>query len=194
MVNFTQYNYEEIAKKLEYILPHSLHVFCVAYQVVSELPPGMLSQQEERDLLMAALLHDIGKSQWPDSWHVDPKYKLGIHALTVMQAHPLTGANMAYESGVPKSVADIIRQHHERPGGKGYPLKEEPSLQALILAACDVYCACMEDRPYRKQPLTEQEAIGEVSKFAPSVVVEILSEKKEGVLNGTSGMVRQAVC
>ena len=72
MVNFTQYNYEEIAKKLEYILPHSLHVFCVAYQVVSELPPGMLSQQEERDLLLAALLHDIGKSLWPDGWHVEP--------------------------------------------------------------------------------------------------------------------------
>jgi len=183
MVNFTQYNYEEIAKKLEYILPHSLHVFCVAYQVVSELPPGMLSQQEERDLLMASLLHDIGKSQWPVSWHVEPKHKLGTNALTVMQAHPLTGANMAYEAGVPESIADIVRQHHERPGGRGYPYGVEPSLPAQILAACDVYCACTEERPYRKRPLTEQEAINEI--VSPPEVVKILVEEKREKQKGT---------
>ncbi len=174
-----RYNYEEIAKKLEYILPHSLHVFCVAYQVVSELPPGMLSQQEERDLLMASLLHDIGKSQWPVSWHVEPKHKLGTNALTVMQAHPLTGTNMAYEAGVPESVVNIIRQHHERPGGKGYPYKVEPSLPALVLAACDVYAAATENRAYRDRPLTHREALMEVAKFAPSEVVEILARRKQ---------------
>ncbi len=179
MVNFTQYNYEEIAKKLEYILPHSLHVFCVAYQVVSELPPGMLSQQEERDLLMAALLHDIGKSLWPDNWHVDPKYKLGTHTITVMQAHPLVGANMAYEAGVPESVVNIIRQHHERPGGKGYPYKVEPSLPALVLAACDVYAAATENRAYRKRPLSHQEALLEVAKFAPLEVIDILTRRDQ---------------
>jgi len=83
----------------------------------------MLSRQEERDLLMAALLHDIGKSQWPVSWHVEPKHKLGTNALTVIQAHPLVGANMAYEAGVPESVVNIIRQHHERPGGRGIHIK-----------------------------------------------------------------------
>ena len=62
-----RYNYEEMAMQLEFILPHSLHAFFTAYHVVSELPAGMLSRQEERDLLLAALLHDIGKSLWPDN-------------------------------------------------------------------------------------------------------------------------------
>jgi putative nucleotidyltransferase with HDIG domain len=172
-----RYNYEEMAMQLEFILPHSLHAFFTAYHVVSELPAGMLSRQEERDLLLAALLHDIGKSLWPDNWHVDPKYKLGTNALTVMQAHPLAGANMAYEAGIPESVVDIIRQHHERPGGKGYPLKVEPSLPALMLAACDVYAAATENRKYRKRPLTHEEALKEVAKFAPPEVVKILARR-----------------
>ena len=174
-----RYNYEEIAKRLETVLSHSLYVFCMVYQVVSELPPGMLSRQEERDLLMAALLHDIGKSQWPDNWHTDPKYKLGLHALTVMRMHPLLGANIVeQETKIPESVLDIIRQHHERPGGRGYPYGVEPSLPAQILAACDVYCACTEERPYRKRPLTEQEAINEI--VSPPEVVKILvGEKRE---------------
>jgi hypothetical protein len=61
---------------------------------------------------------------------------------------------MAYESGVPKSVADIIRQHHERPGGKGYPYKVEPSLPALVLAACDVYAAATEIRKSKLADIT----------------------------------------
>lgn len=171
------YDHEGIAKSVESLMPHTVNVFLTTYYVLSELPSDMLSRQEERDLLLAALLHDIGKSLWPDDWHVESKPKLETNVFSKMQSHPLTGANMAYEAGLPESVASLIRQHHERPGGDGYPLGVEPSLPAIVLAACDVYCACIEKRPYRKQPLTRQETILQVAKFAPPEVVEALTGK-----------------
>jgi putative nucleotidyltransferase with HDIG domain len=171
------YNYKSIAKRVESILPHAINVFLTTYYVLSELPEGMLSRQEERDTLVAALLHDMGKANWPENWYVDPKQKLERHTFTIMQKHPLIGASAARDAGLPESIAKTIQQHHEKPGGKGYPLKLEPSLPALILAACDVYAAATEDREYRKKPLSHQEAINVVAKFAPPEVVDILSKR-----------------
>ncbi|MGI6405516.1 MAG: HD-GYP domain-containing protein [Syntrophaceticus sp.] len=171
-------NYPDIAENLKnkQVLPHSINVFLVVYQVLSSATNIRLSRQEERDLLVAALLHDIGKSSWPEYWFVQPGYLLGKEAITMMRMHSLQGANLIKEAGLPEKVADIALQHHERPGGTGYPLREEPSYPALLLAACDVFCACTEDRPYRKHPLTQQDAIREVAKYAPVEVVKALIE------------------
>lgn len=127
---------EEIAKQLESILSHSLHVFLMAYKVVSELPTSMLSRQEERDLLVAALLHDIGKSTWPEHWFVTPDYLLEMETEILIKMHPFQGASLLKEAGLPEEIISIVRQHHERSGGVGYPLREEPSYPALLLAAC----------------------------------------------------------
>jgi putative nucleotidyltransferase with HDIG domain len=131
-------DYQGIAENLknEQVLPHSINVFLVVYRVLSNATNIRLSRQEERDLLVAALLHDIGKSTWPEHWFVTPDYLLEMETEILMKMHPLQGASLLKEAGLPEEIISIVRQHHERPGGVGYPLREEPSYPALLLAAC----------------------------------------------------------
>ncbi|MGB9792589.1 MAG: HD-GYP domain-containing protein [Thermacetogeniaceae bacterium] len=169
--------YEKIAGPLRnpHVLGHSLHVFFTAYSLLAALPEGVLTRQQERDLLAAALLHDIGKAVWPQDWHEKPLYQLGATALTVMRAHPIQGANTLLEAGIPPEVARLVKQHHERPGGKGYPLGVDPPFDSVLLAACDVFCACLEKRPYKQKECTLEEALRAVAKFAPGQVVKALA-------------------
>lgn len=172
-------DYQKIAKDLAVgpVLAHSLHVFLTVYQVLAALPEGTLSRRQERDLLAAALLHDIGKAMWPRDWHEKPLYLLGPGTAAVMRAHPLQGANALLEAGIPEEIARLVREHHERPGGKGYLLGVEPSFPSLVLAACDVFAACLEKRAYRPGggPCGLEEALRAAAKFAPGAVVKALA-------------------
>lgn len=170
---------QKIAKDLmvKPVLEHSLHVFLTMRNLLSALPEGTLSRQQERDLLAAALLHDIGKAMWPQDWHEKPLYLLGPGVATVMRAHPLQGANALRGAGIPEEIACLVREHHERPGGKGYPLGVEPSFASLVLAACDVFAACLEKRAYRPGggSCGVEETLRTVAKFAPGAVVKALA-------------------
>jgi putative nucleotidyltransferase with HDIG domain len=177
------------------VLSHSVNVFLLTNSVLKNIQ-GRFASEEERSLLAAALFHDIGKSYWPDRWHTEPKHKLSQTDFTVMQMHPIQGVNILKERKIMDPlVFDIIEQHHERPEGKGYPhqLKNIHPL-ALVLAACDVYAACTEFRPYRKRSLTANEAIQEVGKFAPECVLKALIQSQEKVLLAENQGVLPQIC
>jgi len=69
-----------------------------------------------------------------------------------MQEHPLIGVKIVEQVGLAPEVVEIIRQHHERPDGKGYPdgiTAERIVLGAKILGVADAFDAMTSDRPYR---------------------------------------------
>ena len=76
-----------------------------------------------------------------------------------MQQHPVIGADIVEKVGLSDAVLEMIRSHHERCDGKGYPdgrLAGELRLSTRILAAADAYDAMTSDRPYRSSMSLEQ--------------------------------------
>jgi diguanylate cyclase (GGDEF)-like protein/putative nucleotidyltransferase with HDIG domain len=111
-----------------------------------------LSDEESDALRAAALLHDIGKLAVPD--HIINKPgRLTPEEFDKMKIHPIVGADIIERVSFPYPVAPIVRAHHEKWNGKGYPdgLKgEEIPIGARILSAVDCLDALASDRQYRK--------------------------------------------
>jgi putative nucleotidyltransferase with HDIG domain len=132
---------------------------------------------EELDILnFAGHLHDIGKIGIRDDILLKPG-RLTSEEFEKIKAHPVIGANILAQLGMWEKERQIIRCHHERFDGTGYPdgLKQEqiPSL-ARILSVADVYDAMASDRAYRKR--MDEELIlkiideGAGTQFDPKVV------------------------
>ncbi len=135
-----------------------------------------LSEEQIDGLRAAALLHDIGKLAIPD--HIINKPgRLTPEEFEKMKIHPIVGAEILEKVAFPYPVAPIVRCHHEKWNGSGYPdgLKgEEIPLAARILAAVDCLDSLAADRQYRKA-LPLDEAMRRVSSesgvsFDPQVV------------------------
>ncbi len=138
-----------------------------------------LSENEIEALRAAALLHDIGKLAVPE--HIINKPgKLTPEEFEKMKIHPIVGAEILERVAFPYPVASIVRSHHERWDGAGYPdgLKhEEIPIGARILAAVDCLDALASHRQYRNalslDHAMEQVAAMAGTSFDPRVV-EIL--------------------
>jgi putative nucleotidyltransferase with HDIG domain len=105
-----------------------------------------------RAIRLGALLHDVGKIGIPDSILLKPG-PLSNEEWEVMRNHPSIGVRMLREVEFLKPALPIIRHHHERWDGTGYPdglRGEEIPLGARIVAVCDAFDAMTSDRPYRK--------------------------------------------
>ena len=141
-----------------------------------------LSDDELNALRAAALLHDIGKLAVPE--HIISKPgKLTSEEFEKMKIHPLVGAEILEEVDFPYPVVPIVRAHHERWDGSGYPcgLKgDQIPIGARILSAVDCLDALASDRQYRRA-LPLDEALAKVASEAGSTfdpkVVEILSRR-----------------
>jgi HD-GYP domain-containing protein (c-di-GMP phosphodiesterase class II) len=138
-----------------------------------------------RDLESAALLHDIGKIGIPD--HI--LYNNGSlppEGLPFVLAHPMGGENILKPVGSLGRLCPIVRHHHERYDGEGYPdrLKgEEIPLAARILSVADSFDAMISDRAY-KPTRTKEEAMEELARcrgnqFDPHCVDAFLSYLRE---------------
>lgn len=123
------------------------------------------------------LLHDIGK------WAVDKSILLKAGPLTdaewkIMRLHPIWGVHMIEDVKLLRSACDVIRHHHERWDGAGYPdgkKGEDIPIGARIFSVADVFDAITEDRPYRTRNFTFDEAIDIIrleraKQFDPNVV------------------------
>ncbi|MGA2116479.1 MAG: HD-GYP domain-containing protein [Bryobacteraceae bacterium] len=127
-------------------------------------------------LQAAALLHDIGKLALPEGISFKPG-KLTPDEFEKVKAHPLVGAEILEWAGLDPMVPAIVRAHHERWDGSGYPDGlggDQIPLGAQILSAVDALDALSSDRRYRKA-LPLGEAMREVSvhagaSFDPEVV------------------------
>jgi response regulator RpfG family c-di-GMP phosphodiesterase len=111
-----------------------------------------LAQDQVREVQLAAQLHDIGKIGIRDSVLLKPD-KLDELEMKIMMAHPAIGADVMSPIARLKNVVPMVRHHHERVDGKGYPAKiggEEIPLGARIIAVADTFDSCTANRPYRR--------------------------------------------
>src|SRR5215475_3118292 len=111
-----------------------------------------VSEAELRALHAGALLHDIGKLAVPE-YILNKPGKLTEAEFAKMKIHPTVGGDILKRVNFPDPVEDIVRYHHEKWDGSGYPkgLKGEAiPLIARIISVVDFYDATRCDRPYRK--------------------------------------------
>jgi putative nucleotidyltransferase with HDIG domain len=158
---------------------HLHRVRTYALEVAKELE---LSEEEWAALRAASLLHDIGKLAVPDHIICKPG-RLTAEEFEKMKIHPAVGAEILERVDFPYPVARIVRSHHEKWDGTGYPdgLKgEEIPIGSRILAAVDCLDAFASARQYR-QALSLDQAMHKVAEqsgiaFDPRVV-EILQRR-----------------
>jgi diguanylate cyclase (GGDEF)-like protein/putative nucleotidyltransferase with HDIG domain len=138
-----------------------------------------LNGVELEALQAGSLLHDIGKLAVPEHILTKPG-KLTPEEFARMKVHPLVGAEIVEQMKFPYPVAPIVRAHHERWDGSGYPygLKgEDIPLGARILSVADWLDAMVSDREYRKGiPIEEamrQIVAGSGVSFDPAVVAAL---------------------
>jgi putative two-component system response regulator len=152
------------------------HVERVAiYAVATGVQLG-LAEDDLKALLVAALLHDIGKIAVPDHILGKPG-ALTPDEYAVIREHPAGGAAILARSTSLSIGIPGVLHHHERWDGGGYPhglAGEEIPLAGRILAAADTFDAIVTARPYRG-PRTEVEALAELrrcqgTQFDPRVV------------------------
>jgi putative nucleotidyltransferase with HDIG domain len=158
---------------------HLQRVRVYAMELARELG---LSEDETEALRAASVLHDIGKLAVPE--HIISKPgKLTPEEFEKMKIHPIVGAEILEQVDFPYPVVPVVRAHHEKWDGSGYPkgLKGEAiPIGARILAAVDCLDALASDRQYRKAlPLNEamnQVASEAGTSFDPKVV-EVLQRR-----------------
>jgi putative nucleotidyltransferase with HDIG domain len=111
-----------------------------------------LGAERQRNLEFAALLHDVGKIAIPKEI-INKPGKLDPHEWTIIKTHTLEGQKMLDRvGGFMREVGLIVRSHHERWDGGGYPdglIGEQIPLEARLISCCDTWNAMRTDRPYR---------------------------------------------
>ncbi len=134
---------------------HLQRVRTYAVEIAKELS---LAEEQIEALRAAALLHDIGKLAVPEQI-INKPGKLTPEEFEKMKVHPLVGAEILERVAFPYPVAPIVRSHHERWDGTGYPeglAGENIPIGARILAAVDCLDALASHRQYRPAlPLIE---------------------------------------
>lgn len=129
----------------------SIHCMNVCVMAVSFGQSLGLSKTELEVLGLGGLLHDLGKMRIPLEILNKPS-KLTFEEFEVMKTHPMEGYNMLKEqSDLPSEVLDIVKHHHERRNGKGYPSQldgDQINNMTRIVAIVDVYDAITSDRCY----------------------------------------------
>jgi putative nucleotidyltransferase with HDIG domain len=144
-----------------------------------------LSEKELEALTAAAVLHDIGKLAVPESIISKPG-KLTRSEFEKMKIHPVVGAEILERVEFPYPVVPIVRSHHEKWDGSGYPYGlrgEEIPIGARILSVVDCLDALASDRQYRRA-LPLDEAMARVASeagtaFDPRVVEALEARYKE---------------
>lgn len=155
-----------------------------------------LSAPEIKALQTAALLHDIGNVAVPD-YILNKPGKLSVAEHEKMQLHTIVGAQLLEQIELPYPLAPIVRHHHERWDGTGYPdhlAQTAIPLTARIIAVLDGYESRCEDRQYRKA-LTREQALEDLraergKSYDPEIVDLLLTHEAE--LEAQIGQLEQA--
>lgn len=144
-----------------------------------------VSEPEVKALVAGALLHDIGKLAVPE-YILNKPGKLTEAEFAKMKIHPTVGGDILRRVNFPYPVEDIVRYHHEKWDGSGYPkgLRNNAiPLVARIISVVDFYDATRCDRPYRKG-MTREESLALLqsmagSAFDPCVVETFVAHVEE---------------
>lgn len=116
-----------------------------------------------------ALMHDIGKISIPEQVLNKPS-RLSDDEFNLIRSHPAVGAEIISNIGLIGDLADIVRHHHERVDGRGYPdglTGDKMSLGAKIVGVADAFDAMTSLRVYRT-PFTKEEAVEEMKRCCNS--------------------------
>ena len=153
---------------------HLQRVRVYAMELAKELG---LSDDEKEALQAASVLHDIGKLAVPE--HIISKPgKLTPEEFEKMKIHPIVGAEILEQVHFPYPVVPIVRAHHEKWDGSGYPnglAGENIPIGARILAAVDCLDALASDRQYRKALPLDQAMAKVASEAGTSFDPEIVA-------------------
>lgn len=161
-----------------YTHSHSENVTKYAEMIALEMRLDVQKIDEIKD---ACQLHDLGKIGVHDSILVKPG-RLTQEEFEQVKLHALKGAQILEPLKFLEGVIRIVKQHHERYDGKGYPFGLRGSqidIGARVMTLADSYDAMVSARTYRPIPLTKEEAIEEIKKssgtqFDPRVVEAFL--------------------
>jgi putative nucleotidyltransferase with HDIG domain len=147
-----------------YTHEHSVRVADYSVLVARQLG---VRESEVETIRYAALVHDIGKiAQRPEV--IRKPHALDDEERRLMMRHPEAGARIVGQIRALREAAAMVRTHHWRPDGKGYPPGLEAAdvpLGARIIHACDAFDAMTSDRPYRKG-LPVERALSELNRHA----------------------------
>jgi putative nucleotidyltransferase with HDIG domain len=133
-----------------YTSGHSLRVSRLAQRIAEELGLNRITVDR---IANAALLHDIGKIEAVYTEILRKPDALTPEERAIIESHVTRGEQLLRDlSSVPEEVVLIVRHHHEREDGTGYPdglLGDEIPIGSKIIVACDAVDAMLSDRPYR---------------------------------------------
>jgi putative nucleotidyltransferase with HDIG domain len=154
-----------VDKRDPYTSKHSWRVKEIAGDIGREM---RLGEADLEALEWGGLLHDVGKIGVPDNVLLKQE-RLNREERMIMNAHPVLGAQIIAPVTRLSRELPIIRHHHEWYNGSGYPdrlIGDEIPLLARILHVADAFEAMTAQRPYRMTPLSPEQALGELRKFA----------------------------
>jgi len=161
----------------EYTLTHCINVSILAMSFGRFLG---ISGRRLIELGLGALLHDLGKMQVPDAILNKPG-RLTEAEFAIMKKHPEYGYQLLvkHDDTLPAAALDIVRHHHERLDGNGYP-DRLPAMaipeDTRIVSIVDVYDAVTSDRVYH-DGMTPHDALGNLLRWAPGNFDQNLVEK-----------------
>ncbi|WP_206529782.1 HD-GYP domain-containing protein [Brevibacillus sp. SYP-B805] len=161
---------------------HAFRVTAYTLRLARQMGVG---EEQLPDIIRGSLLHDVGKIGVPDSILLK-QGPLSKEEWIVMQSHVSVGYEMLKHIPFLAPALEIVRYHHEKWDGTGYPhgiAGEKIPLAARIFSLCDTYDAITSDRPYRKGR-SHQEACDEIQRMAgtqfdPAVVEAFLRIPQE---------------
>lgn len=167
-------NYEEtilafvniIEQRDTYTAGHTLRVaeYCKKIATALKIAPQQIKKLEQ-----AAILHDIGKVATPDAVLLKPGNLTNLEYELIKQ-HAYAGYNMLVKIDMYKDLAEIIRYHHVRYDGKGYPATQSPDdvpFLSHIMVVADAFDAMTTNRIYRPRQSVTQ-ALQEVARYSGS--------------------------
>jgi putative nucleotidyltransferase with HDIG domain len=168
---------EAVEAKDPYTAGHCEYVsrYACAIAEAMALPP-----REIEEIKIGAILHDVGKIGIKEEI-LSKTSKLTAEEFEIMKQHPIHSARIVAPLHLPANCLKVIKYHHERPDGKGYPyglVDDEIYIGAKIVMVADTYDAITSNRPYRKGK-PQKIAIEELkthagTQFDPSVVEHFL--------------------
>jgi PAS domain S-box-containing protein len=166
-------------KKDDYILAHSERVKDLALKMAGKM--GMSSTGQQRNILYASLLHDIGLLSVPDEI-LHGKGAVSERPYNLLKAHPVDGEWMLNQVEGFGDIKKIVRSHHERFDGGGYPdglLGEEIPVASRIIGLVEAYDAMLHDKASQRRP--RQDIFQEIhenrgSQFDPDMVDLFLNQ------------------
>jgi putative nucleotidyltransferase with HDIG domain len=168
---------ESIEAKDRYTVGHCLRVADYACRLAERVG---IASHEMVWFRMGAFLHDLGKIEVPEEVLNKPG-RLTDEERALMERHPVTGEAMLGSVDFPWDIRPMVRSHHERWDGGGYPDKlvgEAIPFSARILRVADVFDALTTARSYRR-PLTPQEAMAIMVEDQGSFDAEIFAAFQE---------------